>query len=186
MGRKTPFCCTISPATWSKFASPANQHPNSTIKKKKAHVPLRTSWISPQMCLPCLIIIQSRNERNVIKECMTHLLTDFYSQLYKLIRSSVACVQNFITLPGCTSEGVRGVVPPLSERWACRHRWASAKGDGLDPALCFTVSVRLRATSGTHSARHDGIRTHSEKKVKPANGSWLRTCSTKFSIFSEL
>ena len=31
-----------SPAVWLEFACPANQHPNSKIKKK-AHKPLRTS-----------------------------------------------------------------------------------------------------------------------------------------------
>ena len=31
--------------TWAEFACPANQHPKNTIKKKKAHIPLRTSWI---------------------------------------------------------------------------------------------------------------------------------------------
>ena len=42
----------------SVLVCPANQHPKSTIKKK-AHKPLRTSWISQQMRRPCLIIIQS-------------------------------------------------------------------------------------------------------------------------------
>ena len=31
----------------------------STFRKKTAHIPWRTSWSSPKMCLPCLIIIQS-------------------------------------------------------------------------------------------------------------------------------
>ena len=44
--------------TWSEFACPANQHPESTVKKK-AHNPLRTPLISPKTCLPCLIIIRS-------------------------------------------------------------------------------------------------------------------------------
>ena len=35
----------ILTTTWWEFACPANQHPKSTIKKK-AHIPLRTSWIS--------------------------------------------------------------------------------------------------------------------------------------------
>ena len=37
---------------------PANQHPNSTIKKK-AHKPLRTLRIYQKIYLPCLLIIQS-------------------------------------------------------------------------------------------------------------------------------
>ena len=41
-----------------QFVCPANQHPKSTIKKK-AHKPSRTSLISQNMYLPCLIIIQS-------------------------------------------------------------------------------------------------------------------------------
>ena len=48
----------IGLTTWSQFVCPANQHLESTIKKK-AHKPLRIMWISPKMCLPCLIIIQS-------------------------------------------------------------------------------------------------------------------------------
>ena len=40
-----------------QFVCSANQHPKSTIKKE-AHKPLRTSWISPKMCLPRLIIMQ--------------------------------------------------------------------------------------------------------------------------------
>ena len=60
-----PLCCTyVYLSTWSQFACSANQHPKSTIKKKKSHKPLRISWISnrefsPEMYLPCLIIIQS-------------------------------------------------------------------------------------------------------------------------------
>ena len=37
---------------WTEFASPANQHPKSTITQKtnkKAHKPLHTSWICPKM-----------------------------------------------------------------------------------------------------------------------------------------
>ena len=40
--------------SWSLPAL-ANQHPLSTVKKK-AHKPLRISWISLKPCLPCLII----------------------------------------------------------------------------------------------------------------------------------
>ena len=43
---------------WPEFACSANQRPKSTVKKK-AHKPLRTSWIPQKMCLPCLIIVQS-------------------------------------------------------------------------------------------------------------------------------
>ena len=44
----------------SEFASPANQNPKGTIKKKKAHKPLRTSENFTQKISPsCLIIIQS-------------------------------------------------------------------------------------------------------------------------------
>ena len=60
-----PLCCTyVYLSTWSQFAYSANQHPKSIVKKKKSQKPLRISWISnrefsPEMYLPCLIIIQS-------------------------------------------------------------------------------------------------------------------------------
>ena len=45
---------------WSSLLLPTNQHPKSTIKKKKkAHTTLRTLWASPEMCLPCVITTQS-------------------------------------------------------------------------------------------------------------------------------
>ena len=48
----------VTPYDWSLIACPANQHPKSTIKNKKTHEPLRTSWISQTICWPCLKIIK--------------------------------------------------------------------------------------------------------------------------------
>ena len=45
--------------TWSGFVCSANQHPKSTVKRKKAHKPLCILWFSPKTCLSRLIIIQS-------------------------------------------------------------------------------------------------------------------------------
>ena len=46
--------CPSLPCDWSL---PASKKHNQ--EEKKAHIPLRTSWILKQMCQPCLVIIQS-------------------------------------------------------------------------------------------------------------------------------
>ena len=77
----------------SEFVCPANQHPKYTIKKEKAHKPLRTSCISPK-CLPCLIIIQSCYFDRINKpfacsryvicvSCSVHVTSTYYMYVCK-------------------------------------------------------------------------------------------------------
>ena len=49
------------PRDWSLTDQPISIR--KAQSRKKAHKPLRTSWISQKMCLPCLIIIHTARSR---------------------------------------------------------------------------------------------------------------------------
>ena len=44
-------------------------------RKKKVHIPLRTTWISQKMCLPCLIIIKACVFLTIEWTNLSHVLT---------------------------------------------------------------------------------------------------------------
>ena len=77
------------PCDWSLPAEPIIIR--KAQSRKKAQKPLRTSWICPKMCLPCLIIIQSCYFDCRINEpcicfccvicvsCSVHIISTYYT-----------------------------------------------------------------------------------------------------------
>ena len=161
-------------ATWSEFACSANQHPKSTVKK--AHKPLRISWISPKTCLPCLIIIQScyfDYRINKLFACSRCVICVLYSVLDVLRAQRSMGFFILITHKSTRSEN------PIT--WGNLHPW----GPGANIRSKLLLNSDARSKTRERSTRKGlGLPTgeQGDGEYSPVNARKVTTNIDSFSI----